>query len=463
MHLRAVLYLNLAAFELDRNLPGSAEKACLAILQNPQMLESLDSPQLQKLHQRLSLARYGCRRFSLLINEIDNLVIKYPHSKVLEDLQLKTRMRIKEGGTGRYNWTSLYRNLLEGKNETMADYLHPSVKASCISERRGRGLVATSAVTAGALLLMEHPFACSFTPTKSKVMALDMATESVVTDAETALPGLVYRRIVDTPDLCRSVNALYAGPNMSTSSACDFSLDRYPIRALSELVVDAGRIELACTYNAFTVESIVSGTPRGSALYLLASLVNHACLGNCVYSFWNGIYVLHALVNIPEGEELTASYVNPTLSFSERASKLKHHTTSCDCSLCDIDSEDDEKLRAKRTTLMHIYAEEIAQSPQANGANPSLPRCNQLIKTINRTYASSRLIRPEMNKIYRSLGRVLDESKCPAMDIMEAEAEGLECLGVIIDRSGVLPRGYLHSTVPAILNQSTCPQASYFC
>ena len=75
-----------------------------------------------------------------------------------------------------------------------------------------------------------------------------------------------------------------------------------------------------------------------SGIFLEASLLNHSCCPNALYS-WNkdlGRIVVHAMVDISAGEEITISYIQPFLPRVYRQAILREYDGfECQCPACD--------------------------------------------------------------------------------------------------------------------------------
>jgi SET domain len=75
-----------------------------------------------------------------------------------------------------------------------------------------------------------------------------------------------------------------------------------------------------------------------SGIFPFASRANHSCFPNA-YQTWNGQikrHNIHAIKDIPVGEEITLSYVSPMLDPDQRRQSLqKRYGFLCTCRACD--------------------------------------------------------------------------------------------------------------------------------
>lgn len=73
----------------------------------------------------------------------------------------------------------------------------------------------------------------------------------------------------------------------------------------------------------------------GSCVSTSAARLNHSCNPNCTYMFSEGSLAIRSLQAIPEGSELTISYVNPRAPTIERQQELQSKWLfTCTCDYC---------------------------------------------------------------------------------------------------------------------------------
>lgn len=75
---------------------------------------------------------------------------------------------------------------------------------------------------------------------------------------------------------------------------------------------------------------------RGAAVFMDASRFNHSCISNAFFS-WNsnrGKETIHAMVDIPAGEEITLCYCDALWDTHMRNWALKHYGFRCACRAC---------------------------------------------------------------------------------------------------------------------------------
>lgn len=113
--------------------------------------------------------------------------------------------------------------------------------------------------------------------------------------------------------------------------------------------LDTARIDKIVTFNAFTPSTPLpfdskptSHSTEGgpSALYLVPSLFNHACISNASWNCFGDVMVIRANQDIDEGTEITIPYCGGSLQ-----KRIKHLQTylgdrRCACDLCKWDGAD---------------------------------------------------------------------------------------------------------------------------
>lgn len=73
-----------------------------------------------------------------------------------------------------------------------------------------------------------------------------------------------------------------------------------------------------------------------AAMFLTATRFNHSCLPNTYYS-WSkqrGEIVIHSMIDIPEGQEVTISYGHPFCTSLQRRYELRIYNFLCSCPAC---------------------------------------------------------------------------------------------------------------------------------
>lgn len=128
-----------------------------------------------------------------------------------------------------------------------------------------------------------------------------------------------------------------------------------------------------------------------AAIFLTATRFNHSCLPNTYYS-WNAPYnriELHAMVDVPQGEELAICYCHPFLTCQERVAELRMYNFRCRCPACDVSTpfgQESERRRLEMRDLegwISTYQSARLDAPTQDGFLPALLRLVSLIKEEN--------------------------------------------------------------------------------
>ena len=114
--------------------------------------------------------------------------------------------------------------------------------------------------------------------------------------------------------------------------------------------------------NSFEMGDMAAG------IFLEASRVNHSCCPNAFFA-WNGTrnqVTIHAVVDIPAGEEITVSYDYQFMPFAVRQDRLRRiYGFECDCAACHLDTESGRlgDLRRQRMEFLHLAIEKCKKDP----------------------------------------------------------------------------------------------------
>lgn len=109
---------------------------------------------------------------------------------------------------------------------------------------------------------------------------------------------------------------------------------------------------------------------ESAAMFLTATRFNHSCLPNTYYS-WSekrGEIVFHAMIDTPEGEELTICYGRPFLTRLERQSQLRIYNFSCCCSACQTETAFSRASESRRLDMRALNEQIIMFQSRLNEA-----------------------------------------------------------------------------------------------
>jgi len=92
-------------------------------------------------------------------------------------------------------------------------------------------------------------------------------------------------------------------------------------------------------FHFLEVRSRVLSESKGEGIYSFHCFLNHSCIPNAIVvnpsDFPNASVVVQALEPIQEGEEITISYIDETMSKEKRKELLStHYLFDCKCAKC---------------------------------------------------------------------------------------------------------------------------------
>ncbi|PVH93834.1 SET domain-containing protein, partial [Periconia macrospinosa] len=85
----------------------------------------------------------------------------------------------------------------------------------------------------------------------------------------------------------------------------------------------------------------------GAAVFPKAARFNHSCVPNATFSWHPTLQkeVVHAIQDIPKGEEITLTYCGMTGDITLRTWLLEHYGFKCQCSACGSEASRDRRFR----------------------------------------------------------------------------------------------------------------------
>ncbi|KAL1726159.1 hypothetical protein EV714DRAFT_287407 [Schizophyllum commune] len=198
--------------------------------------------------------------------------------------------------------------------------------------KKGLGMFATRALSAGDLILAERPLmvrALGPPPYTGPQMGLFRNPPSLVSrvvEMEFQIEVMVQRMAP------KNRNAFLALTNSPDLSGCGNLVGR---------MYTNGRDVL----QGFTFSGMPGGSATYTGLFDKLSRVNHSCTPNAVFT-WDSLSFsgsLRAIRDIQPDEEITITYCNPSLSTAERAAALAPYNIKCDCPACKDGSASDAR------------------------------------------------------------------------------------------------------------------------
>lgn len=136
-------------------------------------------------------------------------------------------------------------------------------------------------------------------------------------------------------------------------------------------------------------------------IWLLASRMNHSCIGNCRRSFIGDMQIVRANKHLEAGTELMFPYMepNPFDSYDEAQKNIGGWRLSCHCSLCQDRKATSESTIAKRKFI----GRGLFRALNSRG-KVSVAETRQLLNRMEETYPSPNSLRLELWEAQHTLG-----------------------------------------------------------
>lgn len=207
---------------------------------------------------------------------------------------------------------------------------------------KGRGLVALTDIAKGARVIAEQP-----------LLSLGSSFDIPVADAIQAFALSMYSPThLINASVNKEVQGLVNGLSMTEQLAFHNLYNRSPTSPYKFAEI------LKCNALPGAPTRPIDGT-MDNVLFTTLSKVNHACVPNCIYR-WNerlGKGTLHAVHDIPEGDELTLDFCKHScLTLNQRHKNLEAGWGfTCKCTLCSSSAADLAASDARRTELSKLF------------------------------------------------------------------------------------------------------------
>ncbi|KAI4521421.1 SET domain-containing protein [Schizophyllum commune Loenen D] len=189
--------------------------------------------------------------------------------------------------------------------------------------KKGLGMFATRALSAGDLILSERPLvvhplgAPLYTGDQMGLFRLPQSITGRVIETEFEIEVMVQRMVTKNRDAFISLT------NSRDFSSCGNLVGRAYTNGLDVL-------------QEFTFAGLPDDSGAYKGVFDKLSRVNHSCTPNAVFS-WDSLSFsgsLRAIRAIQPDEEITITYCDPSLSTAERAAVLAPYDIVCDCPAC---------------------------------------------------------------------------------------------------------------------------------
>ncbi|RKL26000.1 hypothetical protein BFJ72_g13891 [Fusarium proliferatum] len=427
---RQLAFLNRSLVNLNMDRPRQAlldaEKAT-----NPAM------PSEKSLFRK-ARALYELGDYQQSLEMLEKLTQSFPENKAASSEKDRLRERLNEQRTGEYKFKQMYKQ---------AEQTPPLIDCATFSAPveirespgRGKGLFTTKAVSAGELLLCEKAFSYSFAgdeqSTKQTKMLMNITTKRIVVGGQARLLSLIVQKLYHNSSLSAEFGDLH---HADYQKATVLETDGTP-------VVDSFLVEKINSLNCFGAprtsrESFLKATSSSrdmtgdedfkyttSGIWLLASRINHSCVGNCRRSFIGDMQIVRATRDLPAGTELFFCYRLPVAfeSYQETQKGLNHWGFTCDCGLCLCKKATSGSILQRRKVL----SDDLRRLLDHPGSGYEA-KATRLLKALEKTYPTNNdcAIQLELWEPYFTFGAQLLKNNQLNM-AAKMILKGLEALG----------------------------------
>lgn len=167
-----------------------------------------------------------------------------------------------------------------------------------------------------------------------------------------------------------------------------------------------------------------------TGIWLLASRINHSCVGNCRRTFIGDMQIVRATRDIPAGTELQFTYrpAKAMESYEEVQEGLKHWGFLCECKLCRERKTTPRTILKERAALRKLFGKAIT------GPGPTkITKSSAILEKMEKTYSTtnSSPIRMELWDPYLAVGGHLLAAHRSA-EAVKMIVKGFEAMGYSI-------------------------------
>ncbi|KAI0451850.1 hypothetical protein F5B21DRAFT_516392 [Xylaria acuta] len=422
--------LNRSLVHLQLQRPEEALVDALAVTNGGRLAE--------KALFREARALYELGKFAESFGKWRVLSESYPKNADAPTELRRAEKRIREAETGEYDFASMY----EQAKATppiidCATYQGPVAVRE--APGRGNGLFTTKPVKAGDLLFCEKAFAYCYADKDDPIgrrnmrILLQIETKRTQIGGQAHLITDIVQKLYHSPQASEGFKALHHGdytPVTASETEGQQIVDTFFVdRVISLNGFGAPRTTLGeCAFSAEDLNEVEHTT---CGLWLLASRINHSCMGNCERTFIGNMMIVRACQDLAAGTQLRFPYRSllPNESYEETQKAMSVWGFVCDCPWCLDLKSTTKKMLSKRQNLLGDLKVVLDNAVGNPSADPMfLLRIPRLLKQADTTYPKREgAMRPEVADTYFVLGNLLLSLNRPC-DAARAIVKGLEAL-----------------------------------
>ncbi|KAF5619109.1 TPR domain protein [Fusarium tjaetaba] len=363
---------------------------------------------------RKARALYELGDYQQSLEVLETLTQSFPENKAASYEKDRLSERLNEQRTGEYKFRQMYKQA--EKTPPLIDCATFSAPVEIRqSPGRGKGLFTTKAVSAGELLLCEKAFSYSFAgdeqSTKQIKILMNLATKRMVMGGPARLLSLVVQKLFHNSSLSAEFGDLHhADYQKATVSETDGTpvVDSFLVERITSLnCFGAPRTSRESFFQATSSSRDMTGDKHfkhtTSGIWLIASRINHSCVGNCRRSFIGDMQIVRATRDLPADTELFFCYRPPVRfeTYQEALKGLNHWGFTCGCELCLLKKATSSSVLQRRKVLTDDLQRLLDRSDSDSGAKAS-----RLMKALEKTYPRNNdcAIRLELWEPYFAFG-----------------------------------------------------------
>ncbi|TEA16759.1 Serine/threonine-protein phosphatase 5 [Colletotrichum sidae] len=386
---------------------------------------------------REAKACYALEQFSLCLEKLQQVADLNPNNQDAKTEIKRVTRRIREQMAGEYMWKQMHEQA--SMTPPLIDCATFSAPAEVRpSPGRGNGLFTTKAVKAGDLLLCEKAFAYSYADEEDAVsrqkikILMNLGTKRMTVGGQANLIAMIVQKLHQNPQMASRFTNLYRGdyPSAEPSRAEELSTDSFLVERIVSLnCFGAPRSNLKIM-EEYPGQEFKDKEHTTCGVWIIASHINHSCVGNCRRSFIGDMMVVRAAQDLDAGTELLFCYQQPKPGDDYQTTRkgLEPWGFTCQCELCeDKKSTSSQTLHRRRTLVRDLH--QVMKSCKT-AAQQS--KAEKLLAELETCYTEGKgAVRLELWDSYLGLAQKrLERGK--AAETLELTAKSLEALGYVL-------------------------------
>lgn len=387
---RAGAHLRLGHYEL------AISDALAAIIPAENSPEGPKNANIKALY-RAGIAAYEMEDFHQAKKHLQEALSIDPTHKETRAVLGRTEKRLAEQRNGDYNFSEMAQSAT--KDHTRLDHASflkntKIAAAGC----RGRGLFATKPLKPGDVVFVEKAFHVAHPCESGDIsMLLNYTTNRMSFGTRASLLSGVIDKMIWNPTLANKYLDLFDGGKFDNAKEAQV-VD-------GKVAVDTFQVQSIADFNGFGCPRVKSSdegermekgreVDTSSGIWLHASYVNHSCLANAARAFIGDIMIVRAVHEIQAGEEIFMAYISPTEQLSKRKKTLDDYGFSCDCALCQAETNVSKIIMHSRARLRKkinafLAANRLTESDFRTVPAAKKAQARKLLEEIYETYPPS--------------------------------------------------------------------------